>query len=219
MESHQGNQRQWQSIWATTYPSREAHFFGPMSTSYFVAALRSYITSSLQLPHPDFQMEPSGASDFLANPTIPRSHSGEEIPTIPEGRLEGECILSRAQEEGFLALFWQSYYCMIPILTEVDFREHYESVWTTQAPSAGRKASPLVDIILALYMQYGMTFVPPNHSQQMFMTEFDSQDSTIAGRALYRRCQTLLSTMLETPTIMTLQCQISLPCIWIMRHL
>ena len=97
---------------------------------------------------------------------------------------------------------------MIPILTEVDFREHYESVWTAQAPASGRKASPLVDIILALCMQYGMTFVPRNHSQQMFTADFDIQDSTIAGRALYRRCQTLLSTMLETPTLMTLQCQI-----------
>ena len=97
---------------------------------------------------------------------------------------------------------------MVPILTEVDFREHYESVWTAQAPSASRKASPLVDIILALCMQYGMTFVPRNHSQQILTAGFDSQDSTIAGRALYGRCQTLLSTMLETPTIMTLQCQI-----------
>ena len=40
------------------------------------------------------------------------------------------------------------------------------------------------------------------------MAEFDSEDSTVAGRALYRRCQTLLSTMVETPTIMTLQCHI-----------
>ena len=152
MESHQGKQRQWQGIWTTAYPSREAHFFGPMSTSYFIAALRSLIVSSLQLPHADFQMEPSGASDFFTNPTTSRSHSAEEVPTIPEGRVEGECILSRAQEESFLALFWQSYHCMIPILTEVDFREHYESVWTPQASSAGRKASPLVDIILALCM-------------------------------------------------------------------
>lgn len=208
MESHQGNKRQWQGIWTAVYPSREVHFFGPTSTSYFIAALRSHITSSLQLPHSDFQMEPSGARDFFANPTVPRSHSAEEIPTIPEGRGEGECILSRAQEESFLALFWQSYHCMIPILPEADFKEHYDSVWTAQAPSAGRKASPLVDIILALCMQYGMTFVSPNHSQQTLMAELNSDDSTIAGRAFYYRCQTLLSTMLETPTIMTLQCQI-----------
>ena len=97
---------------------------------------------------------------------------------------------------------------MIPILNEVDFREHYDSLWTFQAPVSGRKASPLVDIILALCMQYGMTFVPSNNSRKEFMAGFDSGDSTIAGRNYYRRCQTLLSTRLETPTIMTLQCQI-----------
>ncbi|KAL8792098.1 MAG: hypothetical protein Q9195_005273 [Heterodermia aff. obscurata] len=208
MESHQGNQRQWQGIWTSAYPSREPCFFGPTSVSYFIAALRSYITSSLQLSHSDFQMEPSRARDFLVNPTISRTHSAEEGTTLPEEYEEGECILSRAREESFLALFWQSYHCTIPILTEVGFREHYESLWTLPAPPIGRKASPLVDIILALCMQYGMTFVPPNHSQPNFMVEFDSEDSSIAGRTLYRRCQNLLSTMLETPTIMTLQCQI-----------
>ena len=208
MESHQGKQRQWQGIWISAYPSREPYCFGPTSASYFIAALRSHISSSLQLPHSDFQMEPSRARDYLVNPTIPRTHSAEDLQTLPEDYEEGECILSRAREEGFLALFWQSYHCTIPILTEVDFREHYESLWTVPSPSAGRKASPLVDIILALCMQYGMTFVPPNHSQQNFLTEFDSEDSTIAGRTLYRRCQSLLSTMLETPNIMTLQCQI-----------
>ena len=152
-------------------------------------------------------MQPNGASNFLANPTVPRSHSNEELPSLPEGHAEGD-ILSRAQEENFLALFWQSYHCMIPILNEVDFREHYESLWTFQAPVSGRKASPLVDIILALCMQYGMTFVPPNNSRKEFMAGFDSGDSTIAGRNFYRRCQTLLSTRLETPTIMTLQCHI-----------
>ena len=208
MESHQGNQSQWQGLWTTAYPSREAQYFGPTSTSYFIAALRSHITSSLKLSHSDFHTQPSGASDFLANPTVPRSHSAEEVSSLPEGHTEGGCILSRAQEENFLALFWQSYHCIIPILNEVDFREHYESVWTLRAPASGRKASPLVDIILALCMQYGMTFVPCNNSRKEFMAGFDSGDSTIAGRAFYSRCQTLLSTRLETPTIMTLQCQI-----------
>ena len=207
MESHQGKQSQWQGLWTSTYPSREAQYFGPTSTSYFVAALHSHISSSLKLAHSDFHMQPNGASNFLANPTVPRSRSNEELSSLPEGHAEGD-ILSRAQEENFLALFWQSYHCMIPILNEVDFREHYESLWTFQAPVSGRKASPLVDIILALGMQYGMTFVPPNNSRKEFMAGFDSGDSTIAGRNFYRRCQTLLSTRLETPTIMTLQCQI-----------
>ena len=208
MESHQGSRSQYQGLWTTAYPSREAQYFGPTSTSYFIAALRSHIASSLKLSHSDFHTEPIGASDFLANPNAARSHSAEQVSSLPESHAEGECILSRAQEENFLALFWQSFHCMIPILNEVDLREHYESLWTFQAPASGRKASPLVDIILALCMQYGMTFVPCNSSRKESMAEFDSGDSTIAGRTFYRRCQTLLSTRLETPTIMTLQCQI-----------
>ncbi len=207
MDSHQGNQRQWQGIWTTASPTSEVHHFGPTSTSYFLAALRSHITSSLQLGHPDSNMQPDGASRYLATPTISRANSAEEVPIVPEGVKE-ENILSRAQEENFLTLFWQSYHCIIPILNEGDFREHYESLWSTQSPSSCRKASPLVDIILALCMQYGMTFVPRNDAQPMFMADFDREDSTIAGRALYRRCQTLLSAMLETPSVMTLQCQI-----------
>ena len=209
MENHQGNQRQWQGIWTNAFPSRESYFFGPTSASYFIAALRSHIAPSLQLSHSEFQMEPSRARDFLVNPTIPRAQSAEEVSSQLEDHDEGERIMSRAQEESFLALFWQSYHCTVPIITEVDFREHYESLWTSQAhAAAARKASPLVDIILALCMQYGMTFVPPKHPQQHFIAEFDSEDSTIAGRTFYRRCQALLSTMLETPTVMTLQCQI-----------
>ena len=208
MESHQWNWRQWQGVWTMASQSREVRLLESTSTSYFHAALRSHIVSSQQLPHPDFHMQPSGASKLLASPNISRSKSAEESPTAPEGRAEVENFMSRAQEEIFLALFWQSYHCMIPILHEADFREHYESLWTSQSSSSTRKASPLVDIILALCMQYGMTFAPRNDAQQMFMAEFDSEDSTIAGRALYRRCQTLLSARLETPSIMTLQCQI-----------
>ena len=208
MEGHQGNRSQWQGLWITAYPSREAQYSGPTSASYFSAALRSHVTSSLKLSHSDFHMQPSGASSFLANPTVPRSHSDEELSSLPEGHAEGECILSRAQEEYFLALFWQSYHCIIPILNEVDFRDHYESLWTFQAPATARKASPLVDVILALCMQYGMTFVPSKNPRKDLVAGFDSGDSTIAGRNFYRRCQTILSTKLETPTIMTLQCQI-----------
>ena len=208
MESHQGDQRQWQGIWTNAYQSRAVQFVGPTSTLYFSAALSSHITSSLQTPHPDFHMQPIGASKFLANPTILRSDSAEEALIATESCGEGESILSRAQEENFLALFWQSYHCTTPILNEVDFREHYESLWVSHTTTFHRSASPLVDIILALCMQYGMTFVLRKDAQQTVMTEFDREDSTIAGRSLYRRCQTHLSADLETPSMMTLQCQI-----------
>ncbi|KAL8747979.1 MAG: hypothetical protein Q9190_000191 [Brigantiaea leucoxantha] len=98
----------------------------------------------------------------------------------------------------------------MPILNEAEFRQHYESLWIARNPirGASRKPSPLVDIILALCMQYGMAFVPQNDATQAFPAEFDENDSTIAGRGLYRRCQNLLSDRLENPSIVTLQCHI-----------
>jgi len=206
MENHRGNQRQWQGIYTTGLQSHEIQFSGPSSSLYFVTRLRSHIALSLQLSHRDYHMQPSGASRFLASPTLSRTDTPDAHPISPESLVAFE-NLSRAQEEHFLGLFWHSYHCTVPILNEIEFKEHYESLWSTPTPS-GRKPSSLVDVTLALCMQYGMTFVPRNDATQLFMASFDSEDSTIAGRAFYRRCQTLLSTKLETPSILTLQCQI-----------
>ena len=121
---------------------------------------------------------------------------------------ESQIQLTRNQEGYFLALFWQSYHCMMPILNEGEFRESYESLWSSNPPSSSRKASPLVDIMLALCMQYGLALVPRNEERQPPISDFDTEDPSIAGRSLYRRCQTLLSSTIETPSTLTLQCQI-----------
>lgn len=208
MGDHTGDRRHWQGSWANTPMSSEICLFGPSSMPSFHNALRSYISSSLQLPQADFDMQPSGASRFLASPTNIRTSSPNEFSLVSDG--EDDLHLSRDQEGSFLALFWQSYHCTMPILDEVDFRESYQSLWPSRSPSSSlsRKDSPLVDIMLALCMQYGIALVPRIANRQDPISEFDSEDSTIAGRAVYRRCQTLLSSMMETPSIMTLQCQI-----------
>jgi hypothetical protein len=206
MENHQGNQRQWQGTWTTGSQSHETQLSGPSSSSFFLTRLCTHIALSLQLSLRDYHMQPIGASNFLASPTVLRTDLSEAHPTAPDSLVAFENT-TRPQEENFLALFWQSFHCTIPILNELEFKEHYESLWATPTPS-GRKPSPLADIVLALCMQYGMTFVPRNDATQTSMASFDSDDSTIAGRAFYRRCQTLLSTKIETPSILTMQCQI-----------
>ena len=114
--------------------------------------------------------------------------------------------LPRAQEEYFLGLFWQSYHCTLQIVDEDDFKKHYTSLFTTAGKP--RKASALVDIILALCMQYGVACAPRNKATMRSHMEVDGEDATIAGRWLYRRSQTLLSAELESPTILTLQCHL-----------
>ena len=205
MKDHPEDHQLRQGNWITTPPSSEAHLSGPSSRPSFTDALRSYISSSLQLPQPQFPMHPTGASRFCASPTLSRTGSNE-FSLVSD--CESEIHLTRNQEGYFLALFWQSYHCTMPILNEVEFRECYESLWSSQSPSSSRKASPLVDIMLALCMQYGLALVPRNEDRQTSVSDFDSEDSSIAGRSLYRRCQTLLSTTMEAPSVSTLQCQI-----------
>ena len=118
--------------------------------------------------------------------------------------INADC-LTGTQEDYFLGLFWQSYHCTYQILDEVEFREHYKSLWAI--PGTSRKPSALVDIILAICMQYGVTFIPRGNASVQPKADVDSNDATIAGRGFYRRCQTLLACELESPSITTLQCQ------------
>lgn len=109
--------------------------------------------------------------------------------------------LTPTQEEYFLSLYWHSYHtALFPILDEEDFKGYYRSLWI--APSGSdRQPSALVDIVLAICMQHGVSRLPVTKQGAIA----DSKDATIAGRWHYRRGQMLLANELESPTIMTLQ--------------
>ena len=206
MRGHQGHLRRWQGVWTTDPITSQRHFFSPGSASSFQNALHSFIVSSLQISPPRFHMQPHGASRYWAGPTLSRITMADEFTLASD--IDDHVQLSRAQEVYFLALFWQGYHCTIPILNEADFREHYEGLWSSGASATSRKASPLVDIVLALCMQYGMTFMPRSTRAQTAANHFDTDDPTVAGRALYHRCQILLASRAETPSMTTAQCQI-----------
>ena len=150
-------------------------------------------------------MQPNSASKSFASPTSPRRDHSEENLMPTDNSTIGD-YLTGIQEDYFLGLFWQSYHCTLQILDEVEFREHYKSLWATSGTS--RKPSALVDIVLAICMQYGIAFIPRSDADTGPKTDVDSNDATIAGRWFYRRCQTLLTCELESPSITTLQCQI-----------
>lgn len=59
-------------------------------------------------------------------------------------------------------------------------------------------------------MQYGTAIQPPQtgEMQKSSRNGVGNNDATIAGRWYHRRCQTLLASELESPSIRTLQCQI-----------
>ncbi|KAI4186226.1 MAG: hypothetical protein L6R41_003613 [Letrouitia leprolyta] len=195
---HGGSRATWQGIYMSTAQSQETQYYGPSSSFYFIGRMSSFLSKALQQPDARYQIQPNSASRSFASPTIPTRGVLEDNASAAEA-------MTGTQEEYFLNLFWQSYHYILQIIDETEFREHYKSLWTAGAP---RKPSALVDIVLALCMQYGVAFTPRSGAANQLQADVDGSDATIAGRWLYRRSQTLLSSELESPSLMTLQCQI-----------
>lgn len=113
--------------------------------------------------------------------------------------------LSPIQEEYFINLFWQTYHTsLFAIIDETEFKKQYQTLYIDVPPGHPRKASALVDIIVAMCMQYGASTLPCGRQGNIV----ENNDATIAGRWHYRRAQTLLAGEMESPTISTLQCHL-----------
>lgn len=154
-------------------------------------------------------MLPNSASTLFDGPiTASVEDQAGQLAAPKDDRINAGEYLTPTQEEYFLGLFWQSYYPSYPILDELEFKEHHRSLWAISDKK--RKPSALVDIVIAVCMQYGIARLPGDGSglSAAFKASVSNTDATIAGRWHYRRCQTLLSTELESPTISTLQCHV-----------
>lgn len=204
--------RSWGGIHMNTARSPHKTFYGPSSLFYFIGRVNNFLSSTLQHSHSEEQMILNSSSRLLHEPTATPGDGdmGQPQPTDPsEDPASTGTYLSPTQEEYFLDLFWSSYHTsLFPILDEADFKQHYRSLWT--ATGNTRKPSALVDIVVAMCMQYGMSMLPAVRQQ----VNVDSHDATIAGRWHYRRSQTLLARELESPTVSTLQCHL-LCCIYL----
>ncbi|KAG5293164.1 fungal specific transcription factor domain-containing protein [Histoplasma capsulatum G186AR] len=199
------NRRNWEGIHARMAKSHQTQFYGPSSLCYFVGRLSSYLATVLQQPHLEHHFHPNSASRSFSCPTSSKNGSIEENLMSADIPIDGD-YLTGTQEDYFLNLFWQSYHCTLPILDEREFKEYYKSLWDT--PGKPRKPSALVDIVLALTMQYGISVLPRSDANTASKADVDSNDATIAGRWFYKRSQALLAIELESPSISTLQCHI-----------
>ncbi|OJJ98403.1 hypothetical protein ASPACDRAFT_2581, partial [Aspergillus aculeatus ATCC 16872] len=111
--------------------------------------------------------------------------------------------LTPLQEDFFINYFWQTYHVsLFPIINEAHFKQHYASLWT--AGGKERRPSALVDIVVAMCMQYHISTLPADSQSGLL----DGQDALVAGRWHYWRGQTLLAYELESPSIATLQCHL-----------
>ncbi|KAL3480020.1 fungal-specific transcription factor domain-containing protein [Aspergillus californicus] len=180
----------WDGIHTRTAHSSQTQWYGPSSAFYFIGRMNAYLSLVLEQPQ----------DDHAVQPTSPKHLAGDG--SMIDGRIGAEKYLNSIQEDFFLDKFWYSYHPTYQILDEAEFREHYKSLWvdsaTVRAPSA------LVDIILALCMQFGVALTPDSRPD----SDVDIADASVAGRWYYRRSQTLLMSDLESPSISTLQCHI-----------
>jgi hypothetical protein len=208
---HGGNKKyyNWDFISASTAKFNQ-QCYGPSSSFYFIGQMSKYLDMALQQHHrSDIQL--TSPSRCFSSPTT--AGRNEYVQSVfQSSRTELEQHLSRSHEEYFLEMFWGSHHWFYPMIDEAEFRAHYNSLWETSGLC--RKPSALVDIVLALCLQYGAARTPPCR-----ITSDDSDehgDATIAGRHYYRMCQSQLTDELEGPSITTFQCYL-LSIIWLMN--
>ncbi|KAF5261613.1 hypothetical protein FOXYS1_7687 [Fusarium oxysporum] len=193
-------------------------FYGPSSTYYFIHCISQRLKANglaLNADQEPHSLIPNSASRSMVNViNTPDAELDEHqtsdnaVPTraahgLTEKALSGK-DLSATQEAFFLDLFWDSWHCCYQLLDEEEFKAHYKSLWNEPIGNK-RRDSPLVDIVLALCMQFGVTSLP---RQSGYKAEINSRDAAVAGRWLYQRCQRLISCDLERPTLETFQCQL-----------
>ncbi|OTB01197.1 hypothetical protein M426DRAFT_323706 [Hypoxylon sp. CI-4A] len=192
--------------------SEQETWYGPSSLFYFIRRVNAFLNSSLPETRPINRMLPDSANKPsngpTPNPGSTEEQTQQETPAEGGDSVANTDYLTPTQEEYFISLFWQSYHTSVLILDEVAFKEHYQSLWRTSTRT--RKPSALVDIVVAICMQYGMALQPGAGQASSTGTSLktDSNDTTLAGRSYYQRCQRLLGSELECPTIMTIQCHI-----------
>lgn len=163
-----------------------------------------YLSLNLQQTHSPNNLLPISASDnkLLDRPEGPDIDPVRRLAST--GKLSNAGVyLSPIQEEYFINFFWHTYHTsLFPILDETRFKKHYQSLWVPGAKE--RKPSALVDIIIAMCMQYGISALPSD--AQGFLVE--GKDALVAGRWHFWRGQTLLTYELESPYLSTLQCHL-----------
>jgi hypothetical protein len=116
-------------------------------------------------------------------------------------------FLTPAQDIHFLDHFWQSHYFSYPILNEAHFRKEFKSLVDESNPGAPRKASPLIDIILALCIQLG-NFRLRHTSGHQADNSFSPNFPPLAGFQYYQRCQDAIDQTIDSPSITTVHCYI-----------
>lgn len=130
-----------------------------------------------------------------------------DMPPPPAAALDVHLVdlsdcdrLHKPYQDYFLDLFWVVYYYGHPIIDNQKFKRLYDSLW--QADGLRREPHPLVDIVSALNIQYAYAFIPKDENFPGFVQE----QGSVAGSPFYHRSQAALRPLMETPSLMVVQC-------------
>ncbi|KAJ5397790.1 hypothetical protein N7509_005903 [Penicillium cosmopolitanum] len=189
-------------------PTRSSNetWFGPSSLYFFIQCLSKFLNLQLRKENPVHRLHPVSASyhkfldvpdaGLLANLSCPWTPPREEVATAG-------VYLSLIQEDYFLNLYWQTYHTsLFPIVDETQFKNHYQSLLVDGGQ--GRRPSALVDIMIAMCMQYATSTMPAEIQGVLA----EGKDALVAGRWHYWRGQKLLKYELDNPSLSTLQCHL-----------
>jgi hypothetical protein len=172
-----------------------------MSSSYFLVRVTRYVSSeTLNQPLGDIRLK-----SCLADIDYEPSFHQQPLSNIPDYAEE----LTRVQEEYYLNLLWQAFHCVYPILSEPEFTRYYDSLWSSSDENATRKSSSLVNILLAVCMQFGNVFLFGEHNNNQEPGAPRPKNNVhMAGHVYYQRAQRLLQNEMEHPSIITLQAHV-----------
>lgn len=130
-------------------PDSSSLTYGTSSSFYFMQQMTLYMEFALQVKPEDLRAACLHFSKRLHSNASPEIDISRRAGTGSLRAVGHD--LSKSAEDDYLRLFWQSFNSAFPILDESEFRVHHESLWHTSR--ALRRASALVDIVLALCMQ------------------------------------------------------------------
>lgn len=175
-------------IWVVDEATGCLQYCNYSSTASMMYRCHKYLNSALEQPE-------------FSNP-FAFEHAASSISTA-NGRPHLDLMsMTRLQEEHYLNLFWQSYHILLPMLDFESFTQHYSSLWILN--NSVRGDSSLVDIVLALCVQYGscfLNFVGASGGPQ-------AEGSTQVSQYLSDRARQVLLAKTESLSLHTVQCHL-----------
>ncbi|KAI1777288.1 fungal-specific transcription factor domain-containing protein [Hypoxylon cercidicola] len=163
----------------------------------FIHRMRKYLERASGQPYPISRLEPTGPHLELAS---------------LENRNGSRSEFTRAEERHLLSLFWQRFHFLYPILDQDEMQNHHDSLWNNASlagsPSS-RMPSALMDILLALSMQFSSSFLVRDGSNNTRRSANSrAVNAGLAGQWFYNRCHRLLLEEQQNPTLRSVQSSI-----------